>query len=297
MTDEFEAQVSRALRDALHADPAEVDRLRSYAAGLSATPHRAIQPAVLVAAVATVAAVMLVAAIGLGWLGLPSQGGNTTYPINSTDPRFAKCAGSVSDVLAAFPMEHAKDYRAYFPKMGISPELDSSQPAFVVVYLRQWPGPVLGPLTASGQSYSRPTLAPNHHDLCVWVGDSQTGTSYVLIDVDTTGMSAPPPATPSAAPASSGSALPGAIHAAASLPDTLTVCGRQWRKDPTMRQFSFTQIQSQSSGDPVVVDPGASIPCPTGACSQDAGNTPCATVIYVRAGADAYIGYELQGGP
>ena len=64
-----------------------------------------------------------------------------------------------------------------------------------------------------------------------------------------------------------------------------------------MRQFSFAQIQSQSSGDPVVVDPGASIPCPTGACSQDAGNTPCATVIYVRAGADAYIGYELQGGP
>ena len=103
--------------------------------------------------------------------------------------------------------------------------------------------------------------------------------------------------TPSPEPASSGSTHPGAIHDPATLPDTLTVCGRQWSKDTTGRQFSLAQIQSQSSGDPVVVDPGASIPCPIGACSQNASNTPCATVIYVRVGEDAYVDYALQGGP
>lgn len=209
MTDEFEAQVSRAFRNSPEADPVEVDSLRRYAAGLSARPRQRVHPAMLVTGAATAVLVMAVVVVGLMWFAPTNAGGNLPpYPINRTDPRFAKCAGSLNDVLAAFPMEHAKDYRAYLPKMGLSPELDTSESAFVVVYVGQYPGGILPGLGPSGQSYTRPTPAPNHHDLCIWVGDLQAGTSNVYADVDITGMSATPSSTPSAEPASSAVLVP-----------------------------------------------------------------------------------------
>lgn len=89
----------------------------------------------------------------------------------------------------------------------------------------------------------------------------------------------------------------GAIHNPNALATTLSVCGRSWERDILNRQLSLAQIRSQSEGPPVVVDPTNSTPCPAAACSQNAVNLPCATVIYVRVGKDAYLGYELQGGP
>jgi hypothetical protein len=98
-------------------------------------------------------------------------------------------------------------------------------------------------------------------------------------------------------PSSASDTAPGAIHYPNALAMTLSVCGRSWERDILNRQFSLAQIRTQSEGAPVVVDPTDSTPCPAAACSQNAVNLPCATVIYVRVGKDAYLGYELQGGP
>jgi hypothetical protein len=38
-------------------------------------------------------------------------------------------------------------------------------------------------------------------------------------------------------------------------------------------------------------------PCPPGVCTTVAESTQCHTVVYVRVGEDAYIDYELSGGP
>ena len=89
---------------------------------------------------------------------------------------------------------------AYFPRMGLSPELDTDAPAFAVVFANSagYPGPILGQPGVS--PYERPTLAPNHHDMCIWVGDVATGTFTVYGDVDVTGMTSSP------GPAASGTA-------------------------------------------------------------------------------------------
>lgn len=94
-----------------------------------------------------------------------------------------------------------------------------------------------------------------------------------------------------------GNALAGAtgIHDVRTLPDHIDVCGRRWSKGLFIRELSLSEIRARGS-EPVVVDPGPFAPCPVGPCSAKAG-APCHTVVYVRVGADAYIGYSLIGGP
>ena len=86
------------------------------------------------------------------------------------------------------------------------------------------------------------------------------------------------------------------IHDAASLPDAIRVCGREWHRDGLERQFSATQLDERSESIPTFVDVDFLPACPSGACTTTAQGS-CATVIWVRVGADAYIGYSLQGGP
>ena len=85
--------------------------------------------------------------------------------------------------------------------MGLSPELETDAAAFVVVFANPfgYPGPLLPQVrasVASPQVYEQPTLGPNHHDGCIWVGDVDTGTFTIYGDVDITGMTASPPRHP-----------------------------------------------------------------------------------------------------
>jgi hypothetical protein len=58
-------------------------------------------------------------------------------------------------------------------------------------------------------------------------------------------------------------------------------------------------IVADYSPGPTLVAPilgGFLSPCPSNACS-DPSRGPCDTVVYVRIGEDAYVGYALSGGP
>lgn len=86
------------------------------------------------------------------------------------------------------------------------------------------------------------------------------------------------------------------IHEAASLPDHISVCGREWTRDASGREFSRAEIRTQSGVEPTLVDPLPFAPCPRGPCAQTS-NDSCDTVVYVRVGSDAYVDYSLSGGP
>jgi hypothetical protein len=87
------------------------------------------------------------------------------------------------------------------------------------------------------------------------------------------------------------------IHQAPSLPDHLSVCGREWSKDPSGHEFSRAEIEAQTGVEPPLVDPLPFAPCPPGPCTQTAINGTCDTVVIVRVGEDAYVDYSLSGGP
>lgn len=88
-----------------------------------------------------------------------------------------------------------------------------------------------------------------------------------------------------------------AIHDAASLPDRISVCGRDWARGALRVQLSEGEIVTTYGFEPAVVDPGFLAACPAGACSSFASSRPCQTVIFVRVDEDAYVGYALTGGP
>jgi len=88
-----------------------------------------------------------------------------------------------------------------------------------------------------------------------------------------------------------------AIHDAVTLPSSIAMCGRDWVIDVQRRQVTIEEIRTTGGFEPVVVDPGLFAPCPPGPCGRVAEAGPCDTVVYVRVGDDAYIAYELQGGP
>jgi hypothetical protein len=87
------------------------------------------------------------------------------------------------------------------------------------------------------------------------------------------------------------------IHWAATLPDQIGVCGRDWTKGQSGHQYSRSEILATWGVEPSLVDPLPFPPCPRGPCTTIAQNGPCDTVVFVRVGEDAYLPYELQGGP
>jgi hypothetical protein len=97
---------------------------------------------------------------------------------------------------------------------------------------------------------------------------------------------------------------PSAIHFGPILTSRITVCERQYHAAGGPVQ-SLAEIDVNEL-TPVLVDPGflglvpsCPAPNPDGnrPCSRDPSAGPCATVVYVRVGVDAYAGYELAGGP
>ncbi len=89
---------------------------------------------------------------------------------------------------------------------------------------------------------------------------------------------------------------PNAIHAVGSLPDRISVCGRTWTLDTSLRQRSYDDARTWTGVEPVVVASGPGAPCPSGPCGSG-GGSPCDTVVFVRVGDDAYVDYALSGGP
>lgn len=149
------------------------------------------------AAAATAVVVVCVLALSLPALVRPPTGAVPPDPAAfAGDPRLSRCVAGGPAPLAAFEMTHASDYRVHLPAMGLSPELDVPDPAFVVVL---GAGAQLGIGGAPGagggwhpsDSPSSETPGPNVHDLCVLVGaDAGTADRIVYANVDTTGMRA-----------------------------------------------------------------------------------------------------------
>jgi hypothetical protein len=152
-------------------------------------------------------AAALVVAIGVGALalgnrlatatGTPAVSAGAAIPPDPAafagDARLARCGATVTSAIAAFPMDQARDYRRHLPAMGLSPELDVDDPAFVVVYRGGHP---FGP-GGGGASVGAPTAVPSAsrdgelHDVCVLVGaDPATAVLNAYSNVDTTGLSA-----------------------------------------------------------------------------------------------------------
>ena len=94
------------------------------------------------------------------------------------------------------------------------------------------------------------------------------------------------------------------IHSGPILTTRITVCDRQYHgADGPAQSLAEIDVNELT---PVLVDPGflglvpsCPAPNPDGnrPCSRDPSAGPCATVVYVRVGTDAYSAYELAGGP
>ena len=87
------------------------------------------------------------------------------------------------------------------------------------------------------------------------------------------------------------------IHELATLRQDVRVCGRSYRIDERRTVRTHDEILAWSGVEPTVVDPDPFGPCPAGACTTISDSVPCATVVFVRVGEDAYVDYSLQGGP
>jgi hypothetical protein len=90
---------------------------------------------------------------------------------------------------------------------------------------------------------------------------------------------------------------PSGIYDGSALPSRLHVCGRTWNKGGPQ---TLEAIVADYSPGPTLVAPilaGFLSACPSAACSGDSTHFPCDTVVYVRIGDDAYMGYGLAGGP
>ena len=87
------------------------------------------------------------------------------------------------------------------------------------------------------------------------------------------------------------------IHDATTLPERLSICGRDWTRDSLDRRSSRSELLALYGVEPTLVDPLPFAPCPEGPCAVGLRSPPCDTVVFVRVGEDAYLGYELVGGP
>jgi hypothetical protein len=80
----------------------------------------------------------------------------------------------------------------------------------------------------------------------------------------------------------------------ASLPRRLTACDRTWDRATDVTGLTAQEVFARDDREPIVVTASGPGACPAGACGPDpAANEGCATVIYVRKGADEYVPYEL----
>ena len=82
----------------------------------------------------------------------------------------------------------------------------------------------------------------------------------------------------------------------ANLPARISVCGRDWTKDALDRTLTRDEILARTDAEPIVVATGAAPACPP---EVAAGGDPdgMATTVYVKVGDNAFVAYDLVGGP
>lgn len=96
------------------------------------------------------------------------------------------CGEPSRTVLAAFALDAASEFSRHFPAAGFAPELQQSEPAFVVVFLGGLPGPVNRVNPGVSSSEQQGTVQGN--GICIWIGDPMGGQMYLYSDVDLAGM-------------------------------------------------------------------------------------------------------------
>jgi hypothetical protein len=106
-------------------------------------------------------------------------------PVDAGDPRFESCGATVeaADATVAFT---ARDYHDHFPLMGNSPELESDDQAFAVVFAEgeQPPFPITGGRLQRGNRQEAPPLEAVHRSVCIYVGQPPDGLTNFYVDVD-----------------------------------------------------------------------------------------------------------------
>jgi uncharacterized protein with von Willebrand factor type A (vWA) domain len=86
------------------------------------------------------------------------------------------------------------------------------------------------------------------------------------------------------------------VHVAAELPERIHVCGRTYGHHPTGISRTVAQVREMTN-QPAFVNPWWFAACPRGGYVDYNGNRVNTTVMFVRVGEDAYVTYELSGGP
>ena len=79
-------------------------------------------------------------------------------------------------------------------------------------------------------------------------------------------------------------------------PQRIHLCGRTYEAS-IGPLWTIDQLRAGYGADALVVDPWLHLPCVPGACTDVASDGPCLTVVFVRAGRDGLLAYELRGGP
>jgi hypothetical protein len=107
-------------------------------------------------------------------------------PVDTGDPRFKACGATVesADATVAFT---ARDYHDHFPLMGISPELESDDQAFAVVFAEgEGPPMAVYPQIELGDHDEPPPPAQDspHRTVCIYVGQPPDGVVNVYVGVD-----------------------------------------------------------------------------------------------------------------
>ena len=82
----------------------------------------------------------------------------------------------------------------------------------------------------------------------------------------------------------------------ATLPLVTTACNRDWHRGDPATVRTSADVAARTGDAPLVITTGLLPGCPSGACTDTAVGA-CSTVVYVLAGPDVYVEYELVGGP
>jgi hypothetical protein len=120
-----------------------------------------------------------------------------------------------------------------------------------------------------------------------WIGVAVLGAAGVIAFVVTTQAFLPALAEIGAA----------AARDPANLPGSITVCDREWRKDPLDRALTRDEVFARTDTEPIEVSTGPLAACPPEVGADGQGADGMATVVYVRAGDDSFVPYELVGDP
>jgi hypothetical protein len=107
-------------------------------------------------------------------------------PVDADDPRFEACGGTAGTVDATLDFV-AREYHDHFPLMGRSPELETDDPAFAVVFADgEGPPMAVHPQLELGDhdELPQPPQDSPHRTVCLYVGQPTDGVVNVYVDVD-----------------------------------------------------------------------------------------------------------------